>query len=89
MTKDQRIKQLESYLERYNAITDELYHLDGIEWIMEDDTHKDLVELRQDIEKDKIVAREAKKELIFVLSAAYIFWSLVLVSFVVCSWVLK
>jgi len=34
-------------------------------------------------------AREDKKELIFMISAAYIFWPLVLVSLAVYCWVLQ
>ena len=52
MNKDERIKQLESYLERYTSITDELYRFHGGEWILEDDTHEDLIKLRQDIKRE-------------------------------------
>jgi len=53
MEKSQRIKQLEGYLERYTAITNELYRIGGQgEWILEDDCHDELIKLRQDIKND-------------------------------------
>jgi hypothetical protein len=46
-----RVKQLEGYLERYTAITDELVEW-GEDWVLEKESHDDLIKLRQDIKRE-------------------------------------
>jgi len=51
MTKDERIKKLESYLERYTAIADRMYSTyNG--WVMDDANFDNLIKLEDDIKRE-------------------------------------
>lgn len=53
MTEKERIKQIESYLERYTAITGGLYCVEwGEDWLLEKESHDDLIKLKQDIKNE-------------------------------------
>ena len=46
-----RVKELEDYLRRYEAITERLYQIGGEKWIL-DPVYDELVELRRDIKQE-------------------------------------